>query len=401
MRPTSKIGNTHEEEMNLILKFISSFDVSKLLYAINGKHQREEDIIGLTIAIQDYKIKLSRQKIYLFRFGKTFNKKFANEDNKCFDTSIKLSRRMRSGLSGIKKAIIKPFVKVTRKRLPDGTPNPSILERSMISTENYCADLYGLASYPDCVKELFKEMLEFYEILDECIAESKRVLKEEKEVKADERLCLERLIDDCEKSRKNQVHIIEAIEKDPTFRETIKKTKSLSGDDNNPVLKSFKKNSMSGTFARAFFHNCSPSDIGKITLYKAWNESNVDPMLMLAHTVFGDDDDKIRRINYVISCFDQLLPATCKRGTIPAYRLYVFMDWCGEVIGVKSFLNYFNKYYRQYGGKWKTIGESAINSAKNRQYNHKFMQSCEQTRNSMLKDINNLLSDFNDTEVTA
>lgn len=41
MRPTKKIANTHEEEMNLILEFILNFDVQRLLYAINGKELRE------------------------------------------------------------------------------------------------------------------------------------------------------------------------------------------------------------------------------------------------------------------------------------------------------------------------------------------------------------------------
>ena len=107
MRPTNKIGNSHEEEMGLILEFILDFDVNRLLYAINGKQMREEDIISITIDIQEYYAKLSRQKVYLFRFGQTFNKRFTTEDNKCFDTSLKASRRMRSGFTGIKKAIFK------------------------------------------------------------------------------------------------------------------------------------------------------------------------------------------------------------------------------------------------------------------------------------------------------
>ena len=400
MRPTNKIANTHEEEMNLILEFILSFDVNKLLYAINGKRLREEDIISLTIDIRENLGKLERQKDYLFRFGMTFNKEYATDNNKCFDTSMKLSRRMSSGISGIKNRIFKPFVKISRKRLPNGMPNPSIMDRSMISTKNYCADLYGLSSYPDCVKDIFSTMLQFYEVLDECIEESKRVLKEEKEIKADERLCLERLINACEKSKKNQLHIIEAIENDPAFKDSLKNSPYLSGDDKNPVLKSFKKNSMSGTFAQTYFHNCSPLDIGKITLYKAWNESNEDPMQMLAHTVFvKKDDEEIERINHVIAHFDELLPVACKRKTIPAYHLYVFMEWCGSVIGTDSFLNYFKKYYQSHGGKWKIVGKTAINGAKNRPYDSKYRESCDQIKKNMLKGINNLLLVFGDEEI--
>lgn len=366
MRPTKKIANSHEEEMSLILEFILGFDVQRLLYAINGKEFREDDIVCLTVDISDYFNKLLRQKQYLFKFGKTFNNEYATLDNKCYGTSLKLSRRMRSGMTGIKEAIFKPFVKVSRKRLPDGKPNPTIMERSLISTENYCADLYGLSSYPECVKNLFRVMLQFYDLLDVCITESKRVLAEEKEVKGSERLCMERFVKACEKSRKNQLHIIEAMENEPEFKDSLKRSMHLSDDSMNPVLKAYKKDLKSGSFARTFFHNCSPSDIGKITLYRVWSESEQDPMMALAHAVFGHDDEKIAQINCIISHFDNLLPKVCKRSKIPAYHLYVFMEWCGNVTSIDSFLDYFQKYYLNHGGKWKVIGKSSITGAKNR-----------------------------------
>lgn len=400
MRTIKKIGNTHKEEMDLIMKFILNFDVNKLLYAINGKLLREEDIVSLTITIQEYFVKLSRQKVYLFRFGEIFNKEFTHEDNKCFDASLKASRKIRSLSAGIK-AIIKPFVKVSRRKLPNGSPVPTIMERSMISTEYYYADLYGLPSYPDCVKDLFRVMLQFYEVVDVCIAECTRILMEEKSTKADKRKCIELFKEACEKSRKNQLHIIEAIENDPSFKEALKKSPYLTSDENNPVLKAFKKSPVSGSFAQKYFHNCTPKDIGKITLYKAWSESNEDPMLMLAHTVFGNDDEKIRRINYVISHFDMLLPPVCKRKVIPAYHLYVFMEWCGIVHGTESFLNYFKKYYLSHGGKWKVVGKTAINGAKNRPYKAKYKDSCKQIKNNMLNSIKSLLSIFDDKEITV
>ena len=366
MQPTKKIANSHEEEMNLILEFILNFDVQRLLYAINGKELREEDIISLTIDVREYYDKLSRQKLHLFKFGKTFNNEFATFDNKCYDTSLKLSRRMRSGTAGIKNAILKPFVKISRKQLPKGKPTPSILERSMISTENYCADLYGLSSYPECVKDLFRTMLLFYEILDVCIAECKRVLAEEKVVKSSELMSMERFVKACEKSRKNQLHIIEAMENEPDFKESLKRSLHLSDETTNPMLKAYKKDLNSGAFGRTYFQNCSPSDIGKITLYKVWSESEEDPMVALAHAVFGSDDEHIAQINSVISHFDKLLPRNCKRGKIPAYQLYVFMEWCGSITSIESFLDYFQKYYLSHGGKWKVIGVSSITGAKNR-----------------------------------
>ena len=91
------------EMMNLILEFVNNFNVDRLLYAINGKSLDEDEISNLTFDIKDYNVKLERQKKHLFDFGKTFNKRFTTDNNRCFDSSIKIARKIRSGTSGAKK----------------------------------------------------------------------------------------------------------------------------------------------------------------------------------------------------------------------------------------------------------------------------------------------------------
>ncbi len=397
MRPTTKIGDSHEEEMNLILEFILNFDVNRLLYAINGKQLRTEDIVEMTMDIQEYYGKLCRQKEFLFRYGKQFNNRYTNENNKYFDITLVVTRKMSTGFTGVKKKIFKPFVKVSCKRLPDGTPNPNIMQRSMISTENYMADIYGLSSYPECVKELFLVMLQFYEIVNECIEECIRIIEEEKELRGDARRCLELLKKAIEKSTKAQAHIIEAIECDPAFRDALKNSPTLSGDKNNAMLKDFKQSSMSEKFAQKFLHNCTNADISKVTLYVVRNTAEEDPMLVLAQMAFGYEDEKIRLINYIVSHFDSLLPKQCKRGKIPAYQLYVFMEWCAGVSSTKNFIRYFNKYYKAHGGKWACIVESAVNGAKNKPLtaDEEKREVYEKVKTSMLAAIEKLVKEFN------
>ena len=365
MRTSPHIGNSHLEQMNLILKFILTFDVFNLLYAINGKHLDEDEIISLTNDIREYLVKLKRQKQYLFNFCKTFPKEFASEDNKLVDSSVKISWRMRSGTAGVKK-VFKRFCKVSRKQLPAGVPEHQAHEVSLISTKNYCLDLFGLSSYPECVKDLFLVMYEFYVDMNECLEEGLRTIKEVEVTRGDAQKCLELLIEACEKSRKNQRVLIEAMMTDPDMRVAVQKNKTISGDDENSVLKEFKKNTDSKElFAQKYYKNCSPKDIDKITIYKVTNESDAeDPYLSFAKIVFGDDEGKIRRINHVIEHFDELLPDKCKRDKIPAIILFFFYDWCSPIVGIESFLKYFDKYYKEHGGRWKTIGKSAITGAR-------------------------------------
>ena len=361
MRTSPHIGNSHLEQMNLIYEFICNFDVHNLLYAINGKHLDEDQIISLTNDISEYHVKLKRQKQYLFNFCKTFPKEFASEDNGLVDSSVKVSWRMRSGSACVKK-VFKKFCKISRRKLPEGVPDHQAHEVSLISTENYSLDLFGLSSYPTCVKDLFKVMFEFYMDLNECLAEGLRTVDEVKTTKGDAHKCLEILIQACEKSKKHQQVLIEAIMTDPDMKDAIMKNKTFSGDGNH-VLKEFQKNTSSKeAFAQKYYKNCSPKDVDKITIYQVTSNDD-DPNLSFAKLIFGNDIEKIRKINYLIEHFDELLPAKCKRDKIHALNLYFFYVWCNPIVGVDSFLKYFNKHYKEHHGIWQVIGKSSISGA--------------------------------------
>ena len=401
MRTSPHIGNSHLEQMNLIYEFICKFDVANLLYAINGKHLDEDEIVSLINDIGDYHVKLKRQKQYLFKFCKTFPKEFASEDNSLVDSSVKVSWRMRSGSACVKK-VFKKFCKVSRRHLPGGVPERQAHEVSLISTENYNLDLFGLSSYPECVKELFRVMFEFYKDLNECLEEGLRTVKEVETTKGNARKCLDILYKACEKSKEAQAHFIEAIMTDPDFKKSVMENKTLSDDEENPVLKAYKN---SGTckeqFAQHYYHNCSPKDVGKITIYDAYSETDEDPNLIFAKVVFGKDIEKISRVNHVIEHFDKLLPEKCKRNKIPAMNLYFFYEWSKPIVGIDSFLRYFNKYYQEHGGKWEPIGKSAVTGACTKDTQCKD-GSTRQLKDTMLKQIKSMLrAKFHEMEVAS
>jgi hypothetical protein len=348
--------------MNLIYEFISNFDVDNLLYAINGKKLDEDEIVCLTNDISEYHIKLKRQKQNLFKFCKNFPKEFASEDNRLVDSSVKVSWRMRSGSAGVKK-IFKRFCKVSRKKLPEGVPDHQAHEVSLISTQNYMLQLFGLSSYPQCVKDLFQIMYGFYVDMSECLEEGLRTIKVVNAIKGDAKKCLDILKEACEKSKKNQRVLIEAIMTDPDMKKAVMNNKTFSGDEKNPVLNDFKKNiSSMDYFAQKYYKNCSPKDVDKITIYEV-TTAEEDPYRNFARIVFGNDDKRNSKINYAIEHFDKLLPEKCKRNKIPALNLFFFYQWCKPIVGIETFLKYFDKYYKDHGGHWDTISKSALTGA--------------------------------------
>lgn len=371
MKISSQIGNNHIEQMNLILEFITQFDVHHLLFAITAHSFDEDDIKGITNDILHYNNNLNKQKNYLFKFGKTFNKEFTTDDNNCFDSSIKVSRKMRSGTAGVKK-VLKKFIKVSRRQLGSNSPQPQAINRSLISSPHYIVDVFGLESFPPCVKELFQAMLDFYENIDECIHESKRILDEEKYVRSDRKKCLELLVNAFDKYRKQQIVFIEALENNPQLRKIASQDPSLTSEELNPLLKAWHMKDSEESFAQFFLHNCNPKDVMKLSLADVL-DSNLTPRKQLAHIVFGHDDDKNSLIDYVIDNFDKLLPEKCKGNQIPAMYMLFFMEWCQIICGYDSFLNYFNKYYT---GNFKRITRSALYGAhtKKTMKGHKYEQ---------------------------
>ena len=390
MRTLPNIGNSHLEQMNLIYEFICHFDVNNLLFAINGKQLDEDQIISLTNDINEYHVKLKRQKQNLFKFCKTFPKEFASEDNRLVDSSVKVSWRMRSGAAGIKK-LFKKFCRVSRKKLPEGILEHQAHEVSLISTQNYILDLYGLSSYPQCVKDLFRVMYDFYVDLSDCLQEGLRTIKEVEITRGDAKKCLKILIDSCEKSKKNQQVLIEAMMTDPEMKKAIMNNKTFSDEDGNPVLKEYKKTTTSKElFAQKYYKNCSPKDVDKISIYEVATVDE-DPNLCFAKVIFGNNENKIHRINYIIEHFDDLLPGQCKRNKIHAMNLYFFYQWCEPIVGYESFLKYFNKYYKEHGGKWGLIGKSALAGActKNTQCKD---GSTQNTKEKMLSKIESMFN---------
>lgn len=357
MSVSRNIGHSHLEEMSLIWDFILNFDVDRLLYAINGKSLNESEIQDITFNIIDQNNKLCRQKKHLFEFSKVFNKKFATEDNNYFDSSIKVSRKMRSGTKGAKD-IFKRFCKVSRRK--PGDEAPQAINVSLISTPNYIGDLYGLSSYPACVKNLFQAMLEFYGNLDDCISEAMRTLQEEKATKKDNKKMLELFLEAYDKSRKNQLHIIKAMDADPALKNVLMNSETLSSGEINPVLRQWKISENEESFAAQFFHNCTPEDISKITLHKVFSQTTNNKDLNRCMALLGCNEKKANQIMEVIKQFDSILPEKCKRGKIPAMYLHVFMKWCDVGSAYSTFLVFFNQQYKAYGGKWEPIKETAL-----------------------------------------
>lgn len=367
MQTSNKIGDSFFEIVESIVRYVNSFDVEKLLYAIDKKRFDKDTIEDIRLDIQEQNAKLSKQKKHLFDYTKDFNKVYTHENNKFVEHSKGLLYRMNSGVGGIRRQV-KKFCLRSSSKLPKGASEPKAIERTLLAAKEYMADLFGLESYPECVKELFVEMVKFYNTLMECITEARRSLEEEKATKKNNRKCLELLIEAQKRCQKYQRIFVKTFETSPELKEMMMRDPTLMPGRDNPVMEDWRNCGATeagrGAFASRYFHNCTPDDVGRITLYKTMTEADGDTDIFTAMTLFNCSRDKALSINRAIRNFDSLLPDRCKRDKIPALHLYVFMRWCSPTIGYNAFLGYFNKRYKAAGGKHETIkSPSALSGA--------------------------------------
>lgn len=367
MRVSRNIGHSSLEQIALVGHFIENFDSSKLLYAIEKKRFDQDDIISITEDIKIQNSKLCKQRISLNRMSYSYNKKFATDNNGVFDTGKKVCLTIKSGIKGIKDLLVKFTPRINRSQANGPQEGQAIL-RSAISSSVYPLQLFGYETYPDCVKELLEEMINFFNNLNDCLRICREVIDEERDLKKDGKRCLDLFVQACEKALERQRYIIEALNNDPAFLKAAMNNDEITGDSENEILKKYDQDKGDDTrFAQKYIHQFCPVEINKLVVNKGIKSACSGDITPNEELLFGHNNKShVIDIRYVIENFDILIAdVKCKRNCIPALQLLVFMNWCGTNGMQNMFCSYFTKSYEAANGKWNVPGPSAL-SGKNR-----------------------------------
>lgn len=367
MRISRNIGHSPLEQLMLISDFIDKFDSAQLLHAIEKKRFDQDDIISITEDIKIQNSKLCKQKISLNRMSISYNKKFATDNNGVFDTARKTSLKIKSGIKGIKD-IFKNFTPRVNKRQANGPQEGQAILHSAISSSVYQLELFGFDSYPDCVKVLLKEMLNFFNNLNDCLRICREVIDEERDLKKDGKRCLDLFMKACEKALERQQYIIDALNNDPALLKAMMNNDEITGDSENGILRKYHQHKDDETrFAQNYMHCFCPVEINKLMVNKGIEAACSGDITPNEELLFGHNKKShIMDIRYVIENFDILIAnVKCKRNYIPARELLVFMNWCGTNGTQNLFCTYFTKLYVAANGKWNVPGASAL-SGKNK-----------------------------------
>lgn len=344
MKFDNKIIGKSYEFLDALISQIDSFEESSLIYALQRKGFNSFQIEMFAAEIADFSVKLRKQEISLKKAAETFNKQFANKDNRYFDTIKTMLFKVRSGVSETRK-IYKKFCPIVRRPHPFGY-TPSAFERSYISTSSYQLDLFGVNTCPDCVQGLYREMKRFFDMMASCLRICKRVLDEEAEIKRDGEYCLYLF-------EKFKQELLETI---GDLCDIISEEALEMAKNNNRAVREWLKKGNTAAYAKDAYHNISITDCK----YIAMIERTTSDLQPLEQKLFGKDVDSAHRMRQIAMSMDEFLPENYNKKYLPHDSSIAFYEmFKKEGIDMKSIIDYiiFN-----YQGQYKIQSYSAINS---------------------------------------
>lgn len=351
--PDPKVG------MEIIMKGISKFNFDLFQYALRYKHYDEEKLIEMAKHIAKYREKLEIEHQRLTKFAYTFNRSFVTDNNKCFDTALKLLRKLRSGISEVKK-IYKSFCPRWGKRYSSYQAKTkgklSAFEYSYFNEKEFQLSFFGLEDAPTCIQELYKEISRFFFQLNLSINLCMRVISDEVDIKNNPQYCNYLYNQFKEETLNSVADLIMLMSSDSEFLSPKK----------NPAIKSLLSYSSTEAWAPHGFHNYSKQEVKHLVIKEALEAQKNKNIDLHEQALFGDEYEKIEHIKIIIYHFDELLPENYNRKKLDARYIVFFMKWCG--VGndkTDLFLNFFKKHYLKINKRsHEVVNKSAVCTAR-------------------------------------
>lgn len=357
----STIVEHSEDNLQMILDKASDFEREAILDGVISRRLSLYDVEQLTNDIKEYRAKMKREYLSLVAFGKTFNRQFATDNNKCFETAKILFWKIRSCLSETKRIFLKFCKRCQGQSRYEVNYKASVFSHNILCNKGYMPDLFGEESFPEAVSELCSEMEAFFNELTECIKLCIGILQTEDDTRNDPALLLQIYNKDAEDTRSSQREIIRQISQgklkiaiDPMSQQK-KSTKTLQA------------------FLAETFHKFDTAEFSLHILYTDIEKGLNNGLDETEALLWKNNPDFVPQIRLVIEHFDELDPKgrldkASGMHKIDGNIMAKFMDWChiSNTGYEKVFIeNYFNKHYN---GQYLTLKTNTVNTAKNKSH---------------------------------
>lgn len=286
------------------------------------------------------------EALRLAKLELTYNLDFAVDDNQRFTTAEKLFNRLRSSMACIRKTFHQSCP-IIRKMPKNPNFRPSVFERSVL-TKGCCGrDLYDITVFDDNVQALYYEQQALFSNVILSLAICYRVIKQEREICADPKLCVQRLDEQCARilaDLEDKIHLMKDI---PECE--IQKMIDEMGKDN---------------YAQQNFHKPTVKTLIDYAIYTFQQRiKQKDLKLIISHII--PNPAKAEDVIFLLQHFDELRPDN--RRKMDSLKIRLFCNWChgGKVDNPKQ--KYYSLLLNHYHGMKEEFPEwHAVTTSKNR-----------------------------------
>ena len=338
------------QRLHQVKDIVSNFEVegaNRLMSALKMKHMDLEEIERLTEYISQARDKMSKELDRLHRYEKDFNKDFATDHNDYYNSVSEILRHMRSHMSPLK-TILKKLCPRQHPTTSEGAaydiPQKSVFEESTLSKGIYEGNLFDLSTYPPIVQGLFNELIGFFKAEEECMNLCTEILQEEMDIRKDpvrSKCSLDTYRRKAYKRLRYQIFLLND--------ETINCLKEIT-----PAYRRYLTYPSDEGFAQGEFHKHNHADMEHFCIIECLTETA--EITIEEKALWGNNPKTIKKIKYVISHFDELLPPDFRHKNMGLYE-YIFCKWALQD-NVKKALEYFIAHYK---GMHKVVKYAAVN----------------------------------------
>lgn len=321
-----------------------------ILEAIYNRRLSYDDLYDMLNDLQTCIASTKTEYNRLERFSHVFNTLFATNYNKVFSITQLLFNRMRSTMSGYRKTH-KKFCVTVRKKAPykDGKEyHPSLYDRSLLFHPHYYDDPITDEICLPIISYICNAIEEFFDLVRKSSTLCLQVIREERRILSDPEML--------KKIYQNQYDKIAFYQRNLVAECCEIKPKNIK------IERMIEKQARSfHDFLREEFHNKDISEMITFVTIMESKKSAEDQNMTRARHMFGEDEDKINRIIYVIKNFDSFLNLSKKSKSIQTDTLCVFMLWCFGERSTNRMTPTFMKFFGEiYKGKYKIPKQESI-----------------------------------------
>ena len=308
------IVDCNEGTLNMLIEYAQrGIELPNILEAVSMKQMSEYDIRKLVSELRIKKELMNREALALAEFSENFNKRYATDNNKCFEVAERLFGKIRSTISGYKMVVMKFCPSPGRKRSNTFVPPLSFI-RTVIFNRHWCADLFP-ETYPNATKELYRELTDFFALTTVTLALCHRVIMDEERIR-------------------NNYFILKRIY-DESCHELMSSSRLLTVKVTESELMKRKKNAKSlQEFIKENFHEFTRAELAQFVMLEAIREGNSHGLTKEETLIWGDNHQKALEVRGVVARFDALnlmqrnTKTIGKRGKYDTVELVHFLKWC-------------------------------------------------------------------------